>query len=88
MLSDKYFAREIENRIGVQIDTSTIDKEIANYEGKLKEVDLNKVRLEREIDNLPHLYKKVFKNKGNQKRNHTLCHFIGFICDFFCRSDI
>ena len=31
----------------------TIDKELANYESKLKEVDLNKARLEREIDNLP-----------------------------------
>ena len=29
------------------------DREIANYESKLKEVDLNKARLEREIDNLP-----------------------------------
>ena len=29
------------------------DKELANYESKLKEVDLNKARLEREIDNLP-----------------------------------
>ena len=28
-------------------------KELANYESKLKEVDLNKARLEREIDNLP-----------------------------------
>ncbi len=28
-------------------------RELANYESKLKEVDLNKARLEREIDNLP-----------------------------------
>ena len=40
-------------RIGVQTDTSTVDKELANYENKLKEVDLNKARLENEIDNLP-----------------------------------
>jgi len=53
LVSDKYFAQEIKNRIGVQIDTSKIDKEIANYENKLREVDLNKARLEREIDNLP-----------------------------------
>ena len=32
---------------------TAIDKELANYESKLKEVDLNKARLEREIDNLP-----------------------------------
>ena len=53
LVSDKYFAREIKSRIGIQTDTSNIDKEIANYESKLKEVDLNKARLEREIDNLP-----------------------------------
>ncbi len=53
MVSDKYFAREIKSRIGIQTDTSNVDKEIANYESKLKEVDLNKARLEREIDNLP-----------------------------------
>ena len=47
------FAKEIEKRIGVQTDTTAIDKELANYESKLKEVDLNKARLEREIDNLP-----------------------------------
>jgi len=53
LVSDAYFAKEIEKRIGVQTDTSTVDKELANYEAKLKEVDLNKARLENEIDNLP-----------------------------------
>lgn len=53
LVSDKYFAKEIKKRIGVQTDTRKIDQEIQNYENKLKEVDLNKVRLEREIDNLP-----------------------------------
>ncbi|MCQ4742376.1 AAA family ATPase [Blautia producta] len=53
LVSDAYFAKEIEKRIGVQTDTSTVDKELANYENKLKEVDLNKARLENEIDNLP-----------------------------------
>lgn len=53
LVSNKYFVKEIKNRIGIQIDTSKIDKELKNYESKLKEVDLNKVRLEREIDNLP-----------------------------------
>ena len=45
--------RKFKKRFGVQTDTSKIDKELANYESKLKEVDLNKARLEREIDNLP-----------------------------------
>ena len=53
LVSDKYFAKEIEKRIGMQIDTTAIDRELENYESKLKEVDLNKARLEREIDNLP-----------------------------------
>lgn len=53
LVSDVYFAKEIEKRIGVQTDTSTVDKELDNYENKLKEVDLNKARLENEIDNLP-----------------------------------
>ena len=53
LVSDAYFAKEIEKRIGVQTDTSVVDKELANYENKLKEVDLNKARLENEIDNLP-----------------------------------
>lgn len=52
MVSDKYFAKEIKKRIGMQIDTTAIDRELENYESKLKEVDLNKARLEREIDNL------------------------------------
>lgn len=53
LVSDKNFAKEIKSRVGMQVDTGKIDKEINNYENKLKEVDLNKVRLEREIDNLP-----------------------------------
>ncbi len=53
LVSDAYFAKELEKRIGVQTDTSVVDKELANYENKLKEVDLNKARLENEIDNLP-----------------------------------
>ena len=36
-----------------RLDTTVIDRELENYESKLKEVDLNKARLEREIDNLP-----------------------------------
>lgn len=33
--------------------STKIDTEISNYESKLKEVELNKARLEREIDSLP-----------------------------------
>ena len=53
LVVDKSFAEEIRRRIGTQIDTSKLDQEIANYEAKMKEVDLNKHRLEKEIDNLP-----------------------------------
>ena len=35
------------------IAQTLIDTEISNYESKLKEVELNKARLEREIDSLP-----------------------------------
>ena len=64
LVSDKYFAKEIEKRIGVQTDTTAIDKELANYESKLKEVDLNKARLEREIDNLPNQHFARGKNSA------------------------
>ena len=53
MISDEHFAVEIKKRIGLQTDTSKIDNEIKNYKNKLKELDLNKVHLEKEIDYLP-----------------------------------
>lgn len=53
LVNDKYFAEEIKKRVGIQTDTCVIDEDIRNYEGKLREVDLNKACLEREIDNLP-----------------------------------
>lgn len=53
LVRDKFFVKEIKKRIGHQIDTSKIDREISNYESRLREVDLNKTRLEQEIDNLP-----------------------------------
>ena len=53
LVSNETFAEEVKSRIGTQIDTTTIDKEIKNYESKLREVDLNKSRLENEIDTLP-----------------------------------
>lgn len=53
LVQDEHFATEIKKKIGLQVDTSKIDTEIHNYENKLKEVELNKSRLEREIDSLP-----------------------------------
>ena len=53
LVRDEFFVKEIKKRIGHQIDTSKIDREIANYENKLREVDWNKTRLEQEIDSLP-----------------------------------
>lgn len=32
LVSDVYFAKKIEKRIGVQTDTSMVDKELTNYE--------------------------------------------------------
>ena len=53
LVKDDFFFREIKERVGKQIDTSKIDAEIKNYEDKLHEVDQNKSRLEKQIDNLP-----------------------------------
>lgn len=53
LVQDEHFAVEIKKKIGLQVDTMKIDTEIRNYESKLKEVELNKARLEREIDSLP-----------------------------------
>ena len=53
LVQDEHFAVEIKKKIGLQVDTTKIDTEIRNYESKLKEVELNKARIEREIDSLP-----------------------------------
>ena len=53
IVRNKEYAQAIQKRIGMQIDTKSVDKELEGYKAKLKEVDLNKTRLEREIDNLP-----------------------------------
>ncbi|MFI3177430.1 MAG: recombinase family protein, partial [Eubacteriales bacterium] len=47
------FSNEIKAKIGKQFDTTTLDKELANYHSKLKETMQNKNRLEAEIDTLP-----------------------------------
>jgi hypothetical protein len=38
---------------GYGIDTSTLNRKLSNYESKLREVELNKTRLENKIDSLP-----------------------------------
>lgn len=53
LIKNQDFATEIKSKIGKQIDTSTLDRELKNYESKLREVELNKTRLENEIDSLP-----------------------------------
>lgn len=53
IVRNEEYAAEIKKRIGVQIDTKEIAAELSGYQAKLREVDLNKARLEREIDSLP-----------------------------------
>lgn len=53
LIQNQDFAAEIKSRIGKEIDTSTLNRELSNYESKLREVELNKTRLENEIDSLP-----------------------------------
>ncbi|MBP1863591.1 peptidoglycan hydrolase CwlO-like protein [Clostridium tetanomorphum] len=53
MIKSQDFAAEIKSRIGKKIDTSTLNRELSNYKSKLREVELNKTRLENEIDSLP-----------------------------------
>lgn len=53
IVQNQEYANEIKKRIGVQIDTKEIEAELNGYMAKLKEVDLNKSRLEKEIDTLP-----------------------------------
>ncbi len=53
LVVNETFAKEVQNRISQEIDTTQIDTEIDNYEKKLKEVIANKTRLEHEIDTMP-----------------------------------
>ena len=53
LIQNQDFAGEIKSRIGKEIDTTTLNRELKNYESKLREIELNKTRLENEIDNLP-----------------------------------
>ena len=47
------YADEIQSRIGREIDTELIDRELSGYKKKLSEVNTNKANLEDSIDNLP-----------------------------------
>ena len=53
IVSEKYFAQAIKDRIGSIGKNDDIDKEIRNFENRLNEIVLNKARLEKEIDTLP-----------------------------------
>lgn len=53
LIQNQDFAAEIKSRIGKEIDTTTLNRELKNYEFKLREVNLNKTRLGNEIDSLP-----------------------------------
>ncbi len=67
------FAEEIKSRIGNEIDTELIDKELSGYKKKLSEVNINKANLEDSIDNLPLDVKfRERKLKDMQMRLDTL----------------
>lgn len=53
LIQNQDFVAEIKSRISKKIDTTTLNKELKNYEGKLREINLNKIRLENEIDSSP-----------------------------------
>ena len=53
IVSEKYFAQAIKDRIVSIGKNDDIDKEIRNFENRLNEIELNKARLEKEIDTLP-----------------------------------
>lgn len=53
LVAEQSYADVIKSHVGPQLDTSKIEVELKNYLNKLREVELNKVRLEQEIDNLP-----------------------------------
>lgn len=53
IVSEKYFAQAIKDRIGSIGKNDDIDNELKNFENRLNEIELNKARLEKEIDSLP-----------------------------------
>ena len=53
IINDERFVEGVKSSIGIHVDADKIVQEIKNYEAKLKEVQLNKNRLETELDTLP-----------------------------------
>ena len=53
LVNNKHFSEAVNLRIDDRTDDSKVEMEIQNYRAKLKEIELNKVRLELEIDNMP-----------------------------------
>lgn len=66
IVSEKYFAQAIKDRIGSIGKNDDIDKEIRNFENRLNEIELNKARLEKEIDTLP------FDAKFRERKLHDM----------------
>lgn len=66
IVSEKYFAQAIKDRIGSIGKNDDIDKEIRNFENRLNEIELNKARLEKEIDALP------FDAKFRERKLHDM----------------
>ena len=70
LVTNEEFAKEIKSRIGTEIDTTEIDREIKNYEANLRQVESNKRRLEGEIDSLPENTK--YRDRKLQDMNRRL----------------
>lgn len=88
LVSNETFAKEVKSRIGTQLDTTTIDREIKNYETKLREVDLNKTRLENEIDTLPEDTRYRDRNGENSgKGSHKGINIGADVSDKIQRND-
>lgn len=54
LVQDPDFAAEVQSKIGQEIDTSQIDRELENYKSTLRQAKTVKETLEREIDTLPY----------------------------------
>lgn len=85
LVDNPVFAKEIKKRIGTQIDTVEIDKEIAGYTAKLKEVELNKRTLERNIDMLPADVKH--RDRKLEDMNHRLDNLYDMMCELEDKID-
>ena len=52
LVKDPLFAAEVKDKIGKEVDTTEIDKEIKNYNKNLKQVKNSKETLERDMDSM------------------------------------